>query len=118
MSDIEFAILKLLEGRTKGSALSRDRLVYEVNLLMDQIDKVGDRAIREAIENLRQTSERGARIMSSSGWQGYWMLGSYDEFGDFYREQRSRALQMMTGLRKQRDLLGQNVEVAQRRMFA
>jgi hypothetical protein len=29
MSDIELAILKLLEGRTKGSALSRDRLVYE-----------------------------------------------------------------------------------------
>jgi hypothetical protein len=116
VNDIELAILKLLEGRTKGSALSRDRLVYEVNLLIDQ--KVGDRAIREAIENLRQTSERGARIMSSSGWQGYWMLGSYDEFEDFYREQRSRALQMMTGLRKQRDLLGQNVEVAQRRMFA
>ncbi len=118
MTDIELAILKLLEGRTKGSALSRDRLVYEVNLLMDQVDRVDDRAIRKAIENLRQTSKQGARIMSSSGWAGYWMLGSYDEFETFYREQRSKALQMMTGLRKQRDLLGHNVEVAQRRMFA
>ena len=121
MNDIEYGVLKALGGRYgKGRAVSRDQLRLDVNLFCDREegDEIGDRAVREAIETLRQSHPTGARIMSSSGWAGYWMLGSYDEFEDFYREQRSRALQMMTGLRKQRDLLGHNVEVAQRRMFA
>ena len=118
MTDIELAILKLLEGRSKGSALSRDRMVYEVNLLVDQVDKVSDRAIREAIENLRQTSERGARIMSSSGWSGYWMLDHIDEFEAFYLEEKAAIHNRSARLEKQRELLIHNYEVGQFRMFA
>ena len=118
MTDIELAILKLLAGRSKGNSLSRDRLVFEVSLLIDKVDKVSDRQIREAIEVLRQTSVRGARIMSSSGWSGYWMLDHIDEFEAFYQEEKAAIMHRLERLEKQRALLIQNYEVAQRRMFA
>lgn len=118
MSDIELAIIHLLAGRTKGNALSRDAMVYEVGLLVDRRSNVSDRAIREAIETLRQTSVRGARIMSSSGWSGYWMLDHIDEFEAFYQEEKAAIHNRLGRLEKQRDLLVKNYEVGQFRMFA
>ena len=106
MTDIELAVLKVLKGRYgKVRAITRERLEFEVNLWLDQVAPVKDRAIREAIETLRQSHATGARIMSSSGWQGYWLAESPEEFEALYQEQRSRALNIMSGLRKQRDLL-------------
>ncbi len=106
MTDLELAVLKALQGRYgKGHAITRERLEFEVNLWLDQVAPVKDRAIREAIETLRQTHATGARIMSSSAWSGYWLLDDYDEFDGFFQENRSRALNQINGLRKQRDLL-------------
>ncbi len=105
MTDLELAVLKALQGRYgKGLAITRELLVIEVDLWLDGME-VKDRAVREAIENLRQTHPTGARIMSSSGWQGYWLAESIEEFDALYQEQRHRALSIMAGLRKQRDLL-------------
>ncbi len=123
LSDIELAVLQALKGRYgKRSAISREQLEYEVNLWKDSDPiKVKDRAIREAIETLRQTHPTGARIMSSSGWQGYWLAESFEEFEALYQEQRNRALNIMAGLRKQRDLLRREwhePEEPQIRMFA
>ncbi len=124
MTDIELAVLKALRGRYgKRNAISRNELVNEVNLWIDQTAQVLDRAIREAIESLRQDHATGARIMSSSGWAGYWLLEDIEEFDALYQEQRHRALSIMAGLRKQRDLLRQEwheavEQEAQIRMFA
>lgn len=105
MTDIELAVLKALQGRYgKARAITRELLALEVDLWVDGIE-VKDRAVREAIENLRQSHPTGARIMSSSGWQGYWLAESFEEFEALYQEQRHRALSIMAGLRKQRDLL-------------
>jgi len=122
MTDIELAVLKALQGRYgKVRAITRELLVFEVDLWLDGIE-VKDRAVREAIESLRQTHPTGARIMSSSGWQGYWLAESIEEFDALYQEQRNRALNIMAGLRKQRDLLKDQFEVLDRepqiRMFA
>lgn len=104
-TDLELAVLKALTSRYgKARAITRELLVFEVDLWVDGI-AVKDRAVREAIENLRQTHPIGARIMSSSGWQGYWLAESFEEFEALYQEQRNRALNIMAGLRKQRDLL-------------
>ncbi|KKL62525.1 hypothetical protein LCGC14_2184330 [marine sediment metagenome] len=106
MTDIELAVLKALKGRYgRDHAIYRERLVYEVNAALGPYSFIGDRAVREAIENLRQTHPPGARIMSSSGRPGYWLAESFEEFEALYQEQRSRALNIMGGLRKQRDLL-------------
>lgn len=106
MTDIELAVLKALQGHYgKRSAISRNELLNEVNLWLDQVAPILDRAIREAIESLRQNHATGARIMSSSGWAGYWLLEDIEEFDALYQEQRHRALSIMAGLRKQRDLL-------------
>ncbi len=108
MTDLELAVLKALRGcYGKRSAVSRDQLRLDVGFMMDlpADQKVGDRIIRQAIETLRQTHATGARIMSSSGWAGYWLLEDVEEFEALYQEQRNRALNIMAGLRKQRDLL-------------
>jgi hypothetical protein len=108
MNDIELGVLRTLAGRYgKGRAVSRDQLRMDVNLFCDreETEQIGDRAIREAIETLRQSHPTGARIMSSSGWAGYWLAESPEEFDALYQEQRNRALNIMAGLRKQRDLL-------------
>ncbi len=108
MTDLELAVLKALKGcYGKKNAVSRDQLRLDVGYMMDlpADQKVGDRIIRQAIETLRQTHATGARIMSSSGWAGYWLLEDVEEFDALYQEQRNRALNIMSGLRKQRDLL-------------
>ncbi len=113
MNDIEFAVLKALKGcYGKEKAISRVQLIHETNVALGgylahgpTIRLTGDRAVREAIEILRQTHPTGARIMSSSGYSGYWLAESFEEFEALYQEQRSRALNIMGGLRKQRDLL-------------
>jgi hypothetical protein len=95
MNDVELAVLQAIKGRYgKGRAVSRDQLKMDVNLFCDREegDEVGDRAVREAIEVLRQTHPTGARIMSSSGWAGYWLAESPEEFDALYQEQRNRAL--------------------------
>ena len=123
MTDLELAVLKALKGcYGKRSAVSRDQLRLEVGYTMDlpADQKVGDRIIRQAIETLRQTHATGARIMSSSGWAGYWLLEDVEEFDALYQEQRNRALNIMSGLRKQRDLLRREwyEPEAQMEMFA
>ena len=125
VTDIELAVLKALQGRYgKRSSISRDQLRLDVGYMLDlpADQEVGDRIIRQAIETLRQTHPTGARIMSSSGWQGYWLAESFEEFEALYQEQRNRALNIMAGLRKQRDLLKDQFEVLDRepqiRMFA
>ena len=108
MTDIELAVLQALQGcYGKKNAVSRDQLQLDVGYMMDlpADQKVGDRIIRQAIETLRQSHATGARIMSSSGWQGYWLAESPEEFEALYQEQRNRALNIMSGLRRQRDLL-------------
>ena len=100
--DIGNAVLKLIQGRKKMSAVTREELVYHVPLLVDRVEKISDREIREAIERLRQTPE-GAFICSSSGSQGYW-IGSLKEVQACYSEERRRSLTLMARIRKQRDL--------------
>lgn len=100
--DIGNAVLKLIQGRKKMSAVTREELVYHVPLLVDRVEKISDREIREAIERLRQTPQ-GAFICSSSGAQGYWE-GSFEEVQACYSEERKRSLTLMARIRKQRDL--------------
>jgi hypothetical protein len=125
VNDIELAVLQALKGRYgKGHAISRDQLRLDVGYMMDlpADQEVGDRIIRHAIETLRQTHPTGARIMSSSGWQGYWLLEDVSEFEAFFQEERTAAISRMGRLRKQRDLLRQEWHAAdlepQLRMFA
>ena len=119
MTDIELAVLKALQGRYgKEHAIDRETLVLEVSFFCLQGNGlIGDRLIRQAIENLRQVHPVGARIMSSSGHTGYWLLESIEEFDTFYEEARSRALNIMGGLRKQRDLLRQEWHEPQMELF-
>ena len=100
--DIGNAVLQLIQGRKKMSAVTREELVYHVPLIVDRVEKISDREIREAIERLRQTP-KGAFICSSSGAQGYWM-GSLEEVQACYSEERKRSLTLMARIRKQRDL--------------
>jgi len=126
MTDLELAVLKALSHRYgKRLAISRDQLRLDVGYMMDlpADQKIGDRMIRQAIETLRQSHATGARIMSSSGWTGYWLAESPEEFEALYQEQRNRALNIMAGLRKQRDILRREwfepePEEPQIRMFA
>lgn len=102
--DVENAILFLLRGRKgKMNAMPRDRLLHEVVLYVDRIDKITDRAMRLAIQRLRQTSE-GCLIMSSGGMSGYWIAEDFQEVEEHYRYERGRSLSLMARVRKQRDL--------------
>lgn len=114
--DIERAVLKVLEGVSKGKALTREELAREVELLVDDLRPISDRQVRKAIENLRQTPD-GCEIMSSSGWSGYWMLDSLGEWETHYREERSRGLNHMKRLRKQSLLINQTRSREQVEMF-
>lgn len=108
VNDIELAVLTALQGRYgKGRAMQRSELIYHANLFLDRPEgeEIGDRSVREAIESLRQNHPRGALIMSSAGWSGYWLAETIEEFELKYQEDRNRALAIMVRLRKQRDLL-------------
>lgn len=106
--DIDRAVLALVRGRQRMSAISRNQLKDQVPLLVDRVEKISDRQIREAIERLRQTPE-GAFICSSSGAQGYW-TGSPEEIEQLYAEERRRSLTLMARIRTQRDLARRQFE--------
>ncbi len=114
--DIDRAVLKALEGVTRSRAMSRERLAYNAGLLVDGLEAVSDRAVRNSIERLRQTPE-GCEIMSSSGWAGYWMLEDLGEWDTHYREERSRAMKHMQRLRKQSLLISAQRSTEQMGLF-
>ena len=101
--DIDRAVLASILGRSKMSAISRELLALEVAHRIDRVEPIGDRAIRQAIERLRQTP-RGSLILSSSGGQGYWMADSFDQIQSSYEEERRRSLSILARIRTQRDL--------------
>ena len=115
--DVDRAVLKALEGVTKGKALTREELSYQAGLLVDGLEDISDRQVRKSIERLRQTP-KGCEIMSSSGWSGYWMLDSLGEWDTHYREERSRAMSHMKRLRKQSILIQANRSTEQMGLFA
>ncbi len=123
MTDIELAVLKALTSRYgKARAITRERLEFEVNLWMDQVTPVKDRAIREAIENLRQTHATGALIISDPGYEGYWLAKDIEEIKDFVNRKRTTAAKMLQAARLQINLARDQFEVLdqepQIRMFA
>ena len=114
--DIDRAVLASILGRSKMGAISRELLALEVAHRVDRVEPIGDRAIRQAIERLRQTP-RGSLILSSSGGQGYWMADSFDQVQSYYEEERRRSLSILARIRTQRDLARQHFkDVAQLQM--
>ncbi len=123
MTDIELAVLKVLKGRYgKVHAITRERLEFEVNLWLDQVAPVKDRAIREAIETLRQSHATGALIVSDPGYEGYWLAQDIKEVKEFVNRKRTTAVKMFQAARSQINLARDQFEVLdeepQIRMFA
>jgi len=64
---------------------------------------VDERRVRQAIEDLRRTSDRGALICSSSGVKGRWLATSLNDVLENYREERRRAIELMVTIRERRE---------------
>lgn len=101
--DIGNAVLQLIQGRKKMSAITREELVYHVPLLVDRAEerKVDwDREIRKAIMRLRKTAE-GCLIVAQTHPGGYWWATEKEHLDENYRQLRQHAATMFINAREQ-----------------
>ena len=98
------AILAVLSNRIgRFRAIQREPdLVREVQIECGY--QVDDRTIRDAIEELRKTHPKGAMIVSSPDWSGYWMAEDLDEVKEFAKRKRQTAAKMFLAARSQINL--------------
>ena len=102
MNDIENAVLYLIQGRFgKSAAIQRSVLEAEVALLVDGVQEIDDRQVREAIEALRQNDKLGAWIVSDPGYSGYWLAVDLEEIRTFVLRKRLTAAKMFGAARSQ-----------------
>jgi len=102
MNDVENAVLYLMRDRFgKAAAIQRPILEVEVALLVDSVEDVDDRQVREAIEWLRQNDRLGAWIVSDPGYSGYWLATDLEEVRTFVYRKRLTAAKMFGAARSQ-----------------
>jgi hypothetical protein len=94
---IQLAVLRALRD---GRPQTRMQLIIAVSRDLHQ--RIGDRAIRQAIEDLRVSPGPGCLIVSSARKRGYRLTRSYEDILDSYAEERRRALTLLRRLRIQR----------------
>ena len=116
---IEAAVLDVLKKhRGKRRRLSRGNLR---GLVVGRVhQRVSDRAMRNAIEQLRTNHRTGALICSTTqGGGGYWLAENLGELDRYLRQDESRLREIAKRLRAQRKAAGLkfNTDLEQMEMF-
>lgn len=97
-------VLEILKLYSKEKPANRERFA--------QYLKIGDRALRKEIENLR---DQGVPICSNShastGEGGYWIAKTIKEYEEFSAEYTSRAIKIINRDKKMREYFNQESQV-------